>query len=476
MAAPMTAPEAIQPQADYLAALPPVWPQDLLPLIQQKLSGAAKVVVLDDDPTGTQTVYDVPVLTTWAVEELARELAAPGPVFYLLTNSRSLPLPAAQALNAEIGRALAQASAQSGRAFTVVSRSDSTLRGHYPGETDALAEAVGMGDAATLIIPFFREGGRYTIHDVHYVAEGEQLIPAAQTPFAQDAVFGYRASNLRAWVAEKSGGRVAAQDVASMTLDDLRVGGPTVVQEKLSALAPGQVCIVNAAALRDLEVLVLALLEVEANTGRRFLYRTAASFVQIRAGLRTRPLLTVDEMGLAARGGGLFVVGSYVPKTTAQVQALLTQPDIVPIEIDVAQILEPTKRSTAISQAQSATDKALADGRDVVLYTSRELVTGSDAVSSLAIGQQVSSALVAIVGGLSVTPRFLVAKGGITSSDLATQALQVRRAMVMGQIVPGVPVWRTGDESRLPGLAYVVFPGNVGGPDALVVVHEKFRH
>ena len=470
----MTPTEAIQPQAEFLAALPPIWPEDLLPRIQTALSGAAKVVVLDDDPTGTQTVYDVPVLTTWAVEDLARELSAPGAVFYILTNSRSLPLPAAQQLNAEIGHALVQASAQSGRAFTVVSRSDSTLRGHYPGETDALAAAVGMEDAATLIIPYFREGGRLTIHDVHYVAEGAQLVPAAQTPFAQDAAFGYRASNLRAWVAEKSAGQIAPEQVASISLDELRVGGPDVVQARLGSLAAGQVCVVNAAELRDMEVLVTALLDLEASTGRRFIYRTAASFVQIRAGLATRPLLTVDDMGLAGNGGGLFVVGSYVPKTTMQVQALLAQPGIVPVEVEVTQLLEADSRAKAIADAQVATDQAMATGQDVVLYTSRGLVTGHDAASSLAIGQQVSSALVAIVAGLSVTPRFLVAKGGITSSDLATQALRVRRALVMGQIIPGVPVWRTGGESRLPGLAYVVFPGNVGGDDALVVVHEKF--
>jgi uncharacterized protein YgbK (DUF1537 family) len=470
--------EPHQPQAEFLAGLPPVWPQDLLPLIQSKLEGAAKVVVLDDDPTGTQTVYDVPVLTTWGVEELARELSEPGPVFYILTNSRSMPLADAQALNSEIGHALAQASLQSGRAFTVVSRSDSTLRGHYPGETDALAQAIGMTDAgmrdaATLIIPYFREGGRYTIHDIHYVAEGAKLVPAAQTPFAQDAAFGYRASNLREWVAEKSGGRIDAGQVASITLDDLRVHGPGTVQTKLSSLQAGQVCIVNAADLRDMEVLVAALLEVESSTGRRFLYRTAASFVQIRAGLPTRPLLMAEEMGLSGDGGGLFVVGSYVPKTTAQVQELLSQPGIKAVEVNVAQLLDAASRASAIDAAQSAVSAALAAGQDVVLYTSRGLVTGDDAAGSLAIGQQVSSALVAVVAGLATRPRFLVAKGGITSSDIATQALQVRRALVIGQILPGVPVWRLGDESRMPGLAYVIFPGNVGGDDALVAVRAK---
>ena len=122
-----------RPLAATLAELPPVWPASRLAAIQAKLPQAAKLVVLDDDPTGTQTVYDVPVLTTWTVDDLAAELAAPGPVFYILTNSRSLPLPAAQALNAEIGAHLAAAQTQTDRRAVVVSRSDSTLRGHYPG-------------------------------------------------------------------------------------------------------------------------------------------------------------------------------------------------------------------------------------------------------------------------------------------------------------------------------------------------------
>ncbi len=222
--------EPILRQSEVWAALPPVWPDDLLPAIQAQLASAPKLVVLDDDPTGTQTVYDVPVLTTWDVDLLADELAAPGPVFYILTNSRSLPLADAQAMNKEIGRALVVAGAASGRSFAVVSRSDSTLRGHYPGETDALADALGLADAPTLIIPYFREGGRFTIHDIHYVAEGDQLIPAAQTPFARDAAFGYAASEMHAWVAEKSGGRITPDEVATITLDDLRRGGPDVTR------------------------------------------------------------------------------------------------------------------------------------------------------------------------------------------------------------------------------------------------------
>src|SRR5512134_55600 len=168
-----------RPLTDLLHSLPPEWPHDPLPAIAVALQARReKVVVLDDDPTGTQTVHGVPVLTQWPVEALRAELTNDLPVCFLLTNSRSMSLPAAQALNAEIGRHLQQAAQLAGTGFVVVSRSDSTLRGHFPGEVQALAEALGTAVDAWLLIPFFQEGGRYTIGDVHYVAEGEVLLPA----------------------------------------------------------------------------------------------------------------------------------------------------------------------------------------------------------------------------------------------------------------------------------------------------------
>ena len=81
--------------------------------------------------------------------------------------------------------------------------------------------------------------------------------------------------------------------------------------------------------------------------------------------------------------------------------------------------------------------------------------------------------LVEVVQEIATKPRFLVAKGGITSSDLATRGLGVKRAIVRGQVHPGVPVWELGRESRFPGLTYVVFPGNVGNDAALTSVVQR---
>jgi uncharacterized protein YgbK (DUF1537 family) len=412
-------------------------------------------------------VHDVPVLTDWNVDMLTAELEQQPPAFYLLTNSRSMPPGEAAALNAAAGRDLREAARRSGRALEVVSRSDSTLRGHFPGEVAALAQALGDVDA-WILLPFFQEGGRYTIGDIHYVAQNDILVPAGQTEFARDPAFGYQASNLREWIVEKSGGAIAAAQVASITLDDIRTGGPDKVAARLLGLPHGAVCVVNAADRRDIEVFVAGLLAAEAQ-GKRYLHRTAASFVPVRAGIAPRPLLRAAELELSP-GGGLVIAGSFVPTTTRQLAVLRERAGLAMVELDVAALLDDTRRADTIAVAAERAERSIGAGRTVLVATSRDLISGATAADSLLIGRRVSDALCALLAAINTRPRFLVAKGGITSSDLATRGLGVRRAIVRGQILPGVPVWQLGEESTWPGLAYVVFPGNVGGPAALADV------
>ncbi len=460
---------------DTLNALPPEWPDDLLPEIQTKIKAAGKkIVVLDDDPTGTQTVHGVPVLTEWSLESLKTVFSEPEAVVYILTNSRSVPLEQAQAMNREIASNLKAAGQATERDFAVISRSDSTLRGHYPGEVEALVDTLGQQVDGTLIIPFFLEGGRYTIDDIHYVAEGEVLTPAAETEYAQDASFGYAASNLREWVSEKHNGQIAATDVVSVSMDDLRRGGTEAVAKKLQQVKNGQVCVVNSAGYRDQEVFVAGLLEAEA-AGKRFVYRTAASFVRVRGGIAPRGLFTSADLARRSNHGGLIVAGSYIKKSTQQIQAVQALPKVVSLEVSVERLLEAESRDDEVRRVVSGADEAMRQGSDALIFTSRKLITGGDAVSSLEIGQVVSAALVEIARAVSVTPGWVIAKGGITSSDTATQGLGVKRAQVLGQAIPGVPVWQTGNESRWPGLVYVVFPGNVGGPEAIAEMVQILR-
>ena len=478
-----------------LASLPPEHDtaDDLAATIASRVaSDDQTIVALDDDPTGTQTVYGLPVLTEWSESALDGEFGRGTVAFYVMTNSRSLDPEQAAEVNRVIARRLLKAAQKYGRRLSIISRSDSTLRGHYPLEIDVLAEALGGGDTVVdgqILVPFFAEGGRLTIDDVHYVAEGDnKLVPAAQTPFANDAAFGFANSNLRDYVQEKTGGRIRREDVVSITLEDLREGGggggdvvepPSErVRAKLSKLSNLQACIVNAVTLRDVQVFALGLLDAESRDHKRFLVRSAASFVQARIGLPKRPILdasVINSSGRSSSGsgsnaenhGGLIVVGSYVPKTTSQLGLLLQLDGLEKIEINVADLVDASKRADAIDAVLSRVEKAITSGKNTVVYTSRTLVMGNTPSESLAIGNAVSDGLVAIVSKLRSQPSFIIAKGGITSSDVATKGLGIRRAMVLGQAAPGVPVWSIGEEGKFPGMSYVVFPGNVGGEDEL---------
>jgi uncharacterized protein YgbK (DUF1537 family) len=462
-------------KASLLQTLPPEEAGALLPTIQAKVwASGCKVIVLDDDPTGTQTVHGVPVLTEWSIESLCVELQDDLPVVYLLTNSRSLPLEEAQAINTNIGQNLTRAARLTGRDFAVISRSDSTLRGHFPGEVSALTEALNRKERNWLIIPCFFEGGRYTLGDIHYVEEDGLLIPAGETAFAQDKVFGYRSSNLRQWIEEKTNSRILSGDVASISIDLIRAGGPEKVAKRLCELRSGQVCVVNAAGYRDLEIFVLGLLSAEAK-GRSFLYRSAASFVRVRAGIAPRTLLTKEELNISGPGGGLIVVGSHVSRTTKQLETLLMNSSIMPVEVNVESLLVPGSRHAEIERAASLVNSGIKSGREVAVYTSRELVVGENAQTNLQIGQETSAGLIDILRKLEPRPRYLLAKGGITASDIATKALSIKKAMILGQIQPGVPIWQLGPESRYPGMPYIVFPGNVGDTRSLIQITETLK-
>ncbi|KAL9270427.1 L-threonate dehydrogenase-like protein [Drosera capensis] len=458
-----------------MQSLPSEWPVDPTDDIRELIRNSLRpLVVLDDDPTGTQTVHDIEVLTEWKVESLIEQFRKMPKCFFILTNSRSLEPEKASYLVKEICRNLHAAAKSAGNMeFTVVLRGDSTLRGHFPEATDAAVSVLGEMDA-WIICPFFLHGGRYTIGDVHYVADSDRLVPAGDTEFARDHAFGYKCSNLREWVEEKTRGCIPASEVASISIELLRKGGPDAVCEQLCSLKKGSTCIVNAASERDMAVFALGMIQAEFK-GKRFLCRTAANFVSARVGIISKPPISPKDLGrYKERAGGLIVVGSYVPKTTKQVEELKIQCEqrLKCIEVDVENVAMKSseEREQEISQAAEMADIFIGANVDTLIFTSRRLITGKTPSDSLEINFKVSSSLVEIVRRITTKPRYILAKGGVTSSDLATKALEARSAVVVGQALPGVPLWQLSDESRHPGVPYIVFPGNVGDHTALAVV------
>ena len=454
-----------------LDGLPPQWGVDPLPHIDAALNASGrKIVILDDDVMGTQSVHDIAVLMDWSVESLRAELEVDSRAFFVVTNARTMPESQARAVNSFITRNLCEAARQAGVDFSVVSRLDSTLRGHFPAEMQAIESALsskpdGKPDG-WIVAPLFLEGGRYTISDTQYVSDGEWLTAVGDTEFARDPAFAFTSSDVRGWVQEKTAGQVSADSVASVSIDDLRLGGPERVAAILSALPNGGVCVVNGAINRDMEVFVQGLLNVEA-TGRKFLFRAAASFIKALLGQSDRPLLTPTELGIDGSGGALVVVGSHVPRTTRQLEYLLANSDAVGVEANVERLLAEATRLTEIEHAACAAGNALKSGRNAVLYTSRDLVEGRSADHSLAIGHQVSQTMSEIVAGIRARPGCIIVKGGATSYAVATKALNVQRAWSPGQAAPGVPAWILGDETLHPGMPCIIFPGNVGNEDAL---------
>ena len=456
-------------QTDVLSRLPtPLGSTDLFKTVTEQSTKLPVLVVLDDDPTGTQTCHDINVLAVWDHDTLLEEFRSGSRGFFILTNSRALATPEARELIATICNAVKEAAKASNRDFEIVLRGDSTLRGHFPDGPEVAEEVCGQADA-WILAPFFRQGGRLTINDIHYVSNPDgKLVPAAQTPFAKDATFGYTHSNLRDYVVEKSKGKISVDRVQSISVEDIRVGGPSRVAELLVSFPKGSIIIANAVVDTDMEIFVLGVLEAQAR-GKRYIYRTGAAFVSTRLGIEQIPPLSPSDlkMDLSPKApGGLIIAGSYVPKTTAQLDSLISgrAEKLHRIKLDVEALLQSAETSQqTILDATNEAGRHILSGEDVLIMTSRKLITGSDEVSSLRIGSVVASALVLFLRMLIPRPRYVIAEGGITSSDAATKSLGFRRARVLGQAASGVPLWQcTEESSKYPGITFVVFPGNVG--------------
>ena len=461
---------------EYLAAQPPARAiEGALERIRALVGESGRhVAVLDDDPTGTQTVHGVPVLTTWARADLQWALDRPPGTFFVLTNSRSLGPDQAAKLNREIAQRLADI----GRPVVVTSRSDSTMRGHFPLETDVLREALGVEIDGVVLCPCFLEPGRLTVDDVQWVRQGEQLVPSARTEFARDRSFGYSHSNLALWVEEKTAGAVPASEVASIALSDLREGGPERVAQLLADVSDARPVVVNATEYSDLECFVLGLLAAEA-AGKTFLYRTGPSFVRVRGGISESPPLTAEALYATRprQGHGLVVVGSHVEMTARQLEAALALEGLHAIELSVPRLLDDGERAAELDAVVGEAGRALA-GAEVLVYTSRELAPADAGRTALDVGRSISEALVELVRRVAGAHPlgWVIAKGGITSSDVGTRGLGVRRAEIAGQMLPGIiPVWRLPEESEHAGMPYVVFPGNVGDEGTLAQVIEILR-
>src|SRR5215469_2022511 len=464
--------------ADVFAGLPAARPDDAeLRASIRRLRTADGFVtgVLDDDPTGSQAVHGIEVVTVLDEGAYEAALAGPAAACFVLTNTRSLDEHAAADLTARAARGLIAVADRRGARMQLVSRSDSTLRGHVVAEVAALQavrrEAAGSGFDAVLLVPAFIEAGRLTVADTHWARTETGLVPVGETEFARDAAFGYTASDLRDFVTEKASGALRRDDVVSLSLADIRSGGPDRVRELLAGLRDGTWVIVNASEYSDLETVAYGVLLAE-RAGKRFLFRTGPSFVRALAGAEPAAPLRGERLWPAGRrsGHGLIVVGSHVGQTSRQLAMLRARADVTSIELSVPDVLSgaPDIVARAAGQVTDALRRS-----DVLLYTSRAVAAGRSAQESLQIARTVSAAVASTIRqALAARPAWVLSKGGITAHDVALRGLGIRRAEVAGQLFPGlISVFRPVDAApEVLGMPYVVFAGNVGDDAMLAQV------
>ena len=397
-----------------------------------------KMVVLDDDPTGIQTVHGCLLITQWDEDSVRKGFADAEPFFYILMNTRAMTREDAEQVTREAMEMVIKVNQDYGYRLIIVSRSDSCLRGHFPLETDVMRSClVHHGYAVmekTPFYPAFIEAGRVTIDGVHYMKDGERLIPVSETEFARDNVFAYHTSVLRDYIQEKGAN-------------------------------PDDYIIVNAQGYDELyrfaEHLTSSLLPLTS----AIVIRSSSSLPKAISGISDIPLL--DRTILKQAGVGCFIVGSHVKKTTQQLEHLLQQEGTCAIEVDVQRILDdaPLLMSETLDTIQQVVDMGLTP----VVYTSRQEIRLDDANQRQHLGQQVSDFLVDIVYRLPFTPAYLVGKGGITSHDILTKGLGIKSARVLGQIINSVPCVMA---EKFP---YIIFPGNVGNEQSLSEVFNKLK-
>lgn len=399
----------------------------------------AKIVVLDDDPTGSQEATNVPVVLHRDRARLL-ELLRARPSVYVLTNTRALSRADAVDLLEGIRHDIRAIEQELDTPILVVQRGDSTLRGHVFPEIEVFADS----DRTQIVFaPAFPAGGRTTCEGVHTVVVDGVPLNAADTEFAKDPVFPFQERTLPKYVAARSSRPAVTTTARAFAA--------------AAAAAPGNAVlipdIVDASDVLRVAEGVSALVA----EGCPPLVRCAAPLAAMIAGVKSSGYL--DLADVRPTGPLLVVAGSHTGATTAQLAELAhSRPASLELDAEAA-IASP--RATA-ERAAPELAELLGNHDVVVLSTSR---VRDERHGSLADGARVMDSLTSTVAAAANLPGVVIAKGGITSAEVARRGFGARTARVDGQVEAGISLWHLDPETR--NLPYLVVPGNIGNPSTL---------
>ncbi len=443
-----------------------------------------KIIIFDDDPTGSQTVYGCPLLLNWDEQTLEKAFTQSSPLIFILANTRSLSSALAVKKTREICSSIKKFFLRQGYSkddYFYISRGDSTLRGHGVLEPAILAEELGPFDA-TFHIPAFLEGGRTTENGIHYL----NGIPVHTTDFGRDNTFGFSTSDLAKWIEEKSFGKIHAENILHVEIKQLEMAftnedGFKSLLSFLSKLENNISVVVDAKLPYHLETLARAIKVVSKE--KRFLFRTAASFIKSLSELPSNPNDTSDLVSLKSKNNdlkykpGLIVVGSHMKLATDQLEVLLKDNSCEGLEIPVSKLADIFALEDFKEEILELEDILLSKIDDIldikkvpVLYTTREEMKFSSCSKRMNFGLELAEFMAILVRKITHKFGYIISKGGITTQLLLQKGLSFNQVDLKGQILPGLSiVTSNSDQYDLP---VVTFPGNLGNEKTLL---ESFR-
>ncbi|ABB50750.1 conserved hypothetical protein [Prochlorococcus marinus str. MIT 9312] len=444
-----------------------------------------KFVVIDDDPTGSQTVHDCLLLLKWDCPTLVKGFESKSNLFFILANTRSLSENDAKLIIEEICRNLKTVIASQfyEEEIIFISRGDSTLRGHNYLEPSALNSCLGPFDA-TFHVPAFIEGKRLTINGSHFVDK----TPIDKTIFARDTIFGYETSNIKNLLFQKSKSKLNLDDIQNLFLSDLEILNDeenNIIFKKLKNLKNNKHVIVDVENYSQIKKFSLIIKKLTKQ--KKFLFRTAASFISsiseknsVRQGetffsnLRIR---TKEKFFLP----GLVIVGSYVELSTIQLKNLLEISTCKPIELDVFEFFKISASENNQKKRNLFKNKFLKEirlsfeqGKTPVLFTSRKFMS-LDYSEQFNFYNSLAFFIAELVADLKYEIGYLVSKGGITTNVILSDGLNADYVYLEGQILTGISVVTCNlkNDEKLP---IITHPGNIGTKDSLVNIWKVLEN
>ena len=443
-----------------------------------------KIIVFDDDPTGSQTVKGCLLLLKWDYHTLLKGLRSKSNLLFILANTRSLSENEAKARLKEICQSLLYVFVHEGykkEDFIFVSRGDSTLRGHNFIEPDVINNELGPFDA-TFHIPAFLEGNRVTVNGRHFVDN----IPAHQTIFAKDKIFGYETNDIRKVLYKKSNSKIQLKDIKNLFISDLRnleMSKANKVFENIFSLKNNVQIIVDAEEYSHLNK--ISNLVKELRLRKRFLFRTAASFLSSISNTNGSIKDHKYSSNLKRKNrkdelmNGLIVVGSFLQNANDQLKQILGNSLCKGIELNVFEFvrliyLDENKKGL-LKLKLSLLDQIrnhLKNSYTPVLYTSRELVLLKKDSDQIFLYNSLSKFIAELIGEISFEIGYLISKGGITSNTILSHGLDVDAVYLEGQILKGISLVKAKIKKSDEEIAMVTFPGNIGNRNSLLKAWE----